>query len=201
MEFTALTDELKRIAETASFGYGKPPFNGSFTTRSFEIGAGKVLQLTLTNMRQCNAKTGMGSVRGAQAPSPPCPRGSNGHGKQNTMDKLALDTIGYSKWNVEPLQYSLHDFPNTSHLKNKRIILNKQTFSLFSFIYSNSPFVVWRCSGKITSMLWWSHNKNVKFCTKTKYGLQKYLKIESQVNIYGQLYHGYMMFTVKSYLT
>ncbi|WP_070962803.1 flagellin [Vibrio sonorensis] len=58
-EITALNDELNRIAETTSFG-GNKLLNGTFTTKSMQIGAdnGEAVMLTLNNMRSDNA--GMG---------------------------------------------------------------------------------------------------------------------------------------------
>ncbi|MBD1566797.1 flagellin [Vibrio sp. SA48] len=51
-EVTALNDELNRIAETTSFG-GNKLLNGTFATKSFQIGAdnGEAVMLTLNNMR------------------------------------------------------------------------------------------------------------------------------------------------------
>ena len=56
---TALNDELNRIAETTSFG-GNRLLNGTYATKSFQIGAdnGEAVMLTLNNMRSDN--TGMG---------------------------------------------------------------------------------------------------------------------------------------------
>ena len=58
-EVTALNDELNRIAETTSFG-GNRLLNGTYATKSFQIGAdnGEAVMLTLNNMRCDN--TGMG---------------------------------------------------------------------------------------------------------------------------------------------
>jgi len=58
-EVTALNDELNRIAETTSFG-GNRLLNGTYATKSFQIGAdnGEAVMLTLNNMRSDN--TGMG---------------------------------------------------------------------------------------------------------------------------------------------
>lgn len=58
-EVTALNDELNRIAETTSFG-GNKLLNGTYATKSFQIGAdnGEAVMLTLNNMRSDN--TGMG---------------------------------------------------------------------------------------------------------------------------------------------
>ncbi|MCL9782544.1 flagellin [Vibrio sp. S4M6] len=51
-EISALNDELKRIAETTSFG-GRRLLNGSFDNSSFQIGAssGEAVQFSLRNMR------------------------------------------------------------------------------------------------------------------------------------------------------
>ncbi|MDE1249063.1 flagellin [Vibrio aestuarianus] len=51
-EVSALNDELNRIAETTSFG-GNKLLNGTFATKSFQIGAdnGEAVMLTLNNMR------------------------------------------------------------------------------------------------------------------------------------------------------
>lgn len=51
-EVTALNDELNRIAETTSFG-GNKLLNGSFGSKSFQIGAssGEAVQLSMGNMR------------------------------------------------------------------------------------------------------------------------------------------------------
>ena len=58
-EVTALNDELNRIAETTSFG-GNRLLNGTYATKSFQIGAdnGEAVMLTLNDMRSDN--TGMG---------------------------------------------------------------------------------------------------------------------------------------------
>ncbi|KGY11672.1 flagellin [Vibrio tubiashii] len=58
-EVTALNDELNRIAETTSFG-GNKLLNGTFSTKSFQIGAdnGEAVMLTLNNMRSDNAQMG-----------------------------------------------------------------------------------------------------------------------------------------------
>jgi len=58
-EVTALNDELNRIAETTSFG-GNKLLNGTFATKSFQIGAdnGEAVMLTLNNMRSDNAMMG-----------------------------------------------------------------------------------------------------------------------------------------------
>ncbi len=51
-EVTALNDELNRIAETTSFG-GNKLLNGTFGTKSFQIGAdsGEAVMLTMGNLR------------------------------------------------------------------------------------------------------------------------------------------------------
>ena len=61
-EVTALNDELNRIAETTSFG-GNKLLNGTYTTRSFQIGAdnGEAVMLTLENLRSDNRMMG-GSI-------------------------------------------------------------------------------------------------------------------------------------------
>ncbi len=58
-EVSALNDELNRIAETTSFG-GNKLLNGTFATKSFQIGAdsGEAVMLTLNNMRSDNAQMG-----------------------------------------------------------------------------------------------------------------------------------------------
>ncbi|WP_114786797.1 flagellin [Vibrio tetraodonis] len=61
-EVTALNDELNRIAETTSFG-GNKLLNGTYATRSFQIGAdnGEAVMLTLENLRSDNRMMG-GSI-------------------------------------------------------------------------------------------------------------------------------------------
>ena len=61
-EVTALNDELNRIAETTSFG-GNKLLNGTYATKSFQIGAdnGEAVMLTLENLRSDNAMMG-GSI-------------------------------------------------------------------------------------------------------------------------------------------
>ncbi len=56
-EIGALNNELNRIAETTSFG-GNRLLNGTFGTKSFQIGAnsGEAVQLTLNNMRSDTAE-------------------------------------------------------------------------------------------------------------------------------------------------
>lgn len=51
-EMTAMSDELNRIAETTSFG-GTKLLNGTFNTRSFQVGAdsGEAVQMTINNTR------------------------------------------------------------------------------------------------------------------------------------------------------
>lgn len=58
-EITAMNDELNRIAETTSFAGGKL-LNGTFDTKSFQIGAdsGEAVMLSLNNMRSDNQKMG-----------------------------------------------------------------------------------------------------------------------------------------------
>ncbi|WP_275722744.1 flagellin [Vibrio furnissii] len=58
-EVTALNDELNRIAETTSFG-GNKLLNGTFATKSFQIGAdnGEAVMLSLNNMRSDNRMMG-----------------------------------------------------------------------------------------------------------------------------------------------
>ncbi len=67
-EVTALNDELNRIAETTSFG-GNKLLNGTFATKSFQIGAdnGEAVMLTLNNMRSDNALMGGNSYRAENA--------------------------------------------------------------------------------------------------------------------------------------
>lgn len=65
-EITALNDELNRIAETTSFG-GNKLLNGTFDTKSFQIGAdnGEAVMLSLNNMRSDNALMGGKSYKAA----------------------------------------------------------------------------------------------------------------------------------------
>ncbi|ANU37120.1 flagellin [Vibrio scophthalmi] len=58
-EVTALNDELNRIAETTSFG-GNKLLNGTFSTKSMQIGAdnGEAVMLSLQNMRSDNTMMG-----------------------------------------------------------------------------------------------------------------------------------------------
>ncbi len=58
-EISAMNDELNRIAETTSFA-GSKLLNGSFESKSFQIGAdsGEAVMLTLNNMRSDNEKMG-----------------------------------------------------------------------------------------------------------------------------------------------
>ncbi|EEY98659.1 flagellin protein FlaD [Vibrio sp. RC586] len=58
-EITALNDELNRVAETTSFG-GNKLLNGTFSTKSFQIGAdnGEAVMLTLKDMRSDNRMMG-----------------------------------------------------------------------------------------------------------------------------------------------
>lgn len=58
-EVTALSDEMNRIAETTSFG-GTRLLNGSFGTKSFQVGAdsGEAVMLTLNNLRADEANMG-----------------------------------------------------------------------------------------------------------------------------------------------
>ncbi len=58
-EVSALNDELNRIAETTSFG-GNKLLNGTFATKSFQIGAdsGEAVMLSLNNMRSDNSQMG-----------------------------------------------------------------------------------------------------------------------------------------------
>lgn len=67
-EITALNDELNRIAETTSFG-GNKLLNGTFATKSFQIGAdnGEAVMLTLKNMRSDNTMMGGNSYQAANA--------------------------------------------------------------------------------------------------------------------------------------
>ncbi|MCY9804281.1 flagellin [Vibrio scophthalmi] len=60
-EVTSLNDELNRIAETTSFG-GNKLLNGTFSTKSMQIGAdnGEAVMLTLNDMRSDNV--GMGGT-------------------------------------------------------------------------------------------------------------------------------------------
>ncbi|ANW23615.1 MULTISPECIES: flagellin [Vibrio] len=65
-EVTALNDELNRIAETTSFG-GNKLLNGTYATKSFQIGAdnGEAVMLTLNNMRSDNVGMGGTSYQAA----------------------------------------------------------------------------------------------------------------------------------------
>ncbi|NRB65934.1 MAG: flagellin [Vibrio sp.] len=65
-EVTALNDELNRIAETTSFG-GNKLLNGTYATRSFQIGAdnGEAVMLTLNDMRSDNVGMGGTSYQAA----------------------------------------------------------------------------------------------------------------------------------------
>jgi len=58
-EVTALNDELNRVAETTSFG-GNKLLNGTFKTKSFQIGAdsGEAVMLSLKDMRSDNKMMG-----------------------------------------------------------------------------------------------------------------------------------------------
>ncbi|CAE6909403.1 flagellin [Vibrio sp. B1FLJ16] len=58
-EVTALNDELNRIAETTSFG-GNKLLNGTFGTKSFQIGAdsGEAVMLTMGNLRTDTSSMG-----------------------------------------------------------------------------------------------------------------------------------------------
>ncbi|MDD9174556.1 flagellin [Aliivibrio sp. S2TY2] len=58
-EVTALSDEMNRIAETTSFG-GTRLLNGSFGTKSFQVGAdsGEAVMLTLNNLRADESNMG-----------------------------------------------------------------------------------------------------------------------------------------------
>ncbi|EGA63477.1 flagellin [Vibrio brasiliensis] len=80
-EITALNDELNRIAETTSFG-GNKLLNGTFATKSFQIGAdnGEAVMLTMNNMRSDNAMMGGNSYVAA-----------NGQGKDWTVQGGAND--------------------------------------------------------------------------------------------------------------
>ncbi|HAS63068.1 MAG TPA: flagellin [Vibrio sp.] len=70
-EVTALNDELNRIAETTSFG-GNKLLNGTFTTKSMQIGAdnGEAVMLTLNDMRSDNAGMGGTSYIATKAKEP-----------------------------------------------------------------------------------------------------------------------------------
>ncbi|WP_341664469.1 flagellin [Vibrio sp.] len=67
-EVTALNDELNRIAETTSFG-GNKLLNGTYATRSFQIGAdnGEAVMLTLENLRSDNRMMGGSMYVAAEA--------------------------------------------------------------------------------------------------------------------------------------
>ncbi|MDA0146964.1 flagellin [Vibrio sp. LaRot3] len=70
-EITALNDELNRIAETTSFG-GNKLLNGTFETKSMQIGAdnGEAVMLTLQDMRSDNTMMGGNSYKAANAKTP-----------------------------------------------------------------------------------------------------------------------------------
>ncbi|NVD07197.1 flagellin [Vibrio sp. JPW-9-11-11] len=80
-EITALNDELNRIAETTSFG-GNKLLNGTFATKSFQIGAdnGEAVMLTMNNMRSDNTMMGGNSYVAA-----------NGQGKDWAVQEGAND--------------------------------------------------------------------------------------------------------------
>ncbi|MEF1253563.1 MULTISPECIES: flagellin [unclassified Vibrio] len=80
-EITALNDELNRIAETTSFG-GNKLLNGTFATKSFQIGAdnGEAVMLTMNNMRSDNVMMGGNSYVAA-----------NGQGKDWAVQSGAND--------------------------------------------------------------------------------------------------------------
>ncbi len=67
-EVTALNNELNRIAETTSFG-GNKLLNGTFGTKSFQIGAdnGEAVMLSMNNMRSDNADMGGTAFKAANA--------------------------------------------------------------------------------------------------------------------------------------
>ena len=67
-EVTALNDELNRIAETTSFG-GNKLLNGTYATKSFQIGAdnGEAVMLTLNDMRSDNIGMGGTSYQAANS--------------------------------------------------------------------------------------------------------------------------------------
>ncbi|KOO03883.1 flagellin [Vibrio nereis] len=67
-EVTALNDELNRIAETTSFG-GNKLLNGTYQTKSFQIGAdnGEAVMLTLKDMRSDNEAMGGSSYKAGTA--------------------------------------------------------------------------------------------------------------------------------------
>jgi flagellin len=67
-EVTALNDELNRVAETTSFG-GNKLLNGTFQTKSFQIGAdnGEAVMLHLRDMRSDNNRMGGMSYVAANA--------------------------------------------------------------------------------------------------------------------------------------
>lgn len=67
-EITALNDELNRIAETTSFG-GNKLLNGTFQTKSFQIGAdnGEAVMLNVKDMRSDNVRMGGNSYASSSA--------------------------------------------------------------------------------------------------------------------------------------
>ncbi len=67
-EVSSLNDELNRIAETTSFG-GNKLLNGTFATKSFQIGSGsgEAVMLTLDNMRSDNNRMGGTSYQAANS--------------------------------------------------------------------------------------------------------------------------------------
>ncbi|MFC5078396.1 Flagellin D [Vibrio thalassae] len=68
-EFSALNDELNRIAETTAFG-DKRLLNGSFGTATFQIGAqaGEAIQVELKNMRSDQLEMGGVAYRAKNSP-------------------------------------------------------------------------------------------------------------------------------------
>ncbi|KEY91665.1 flagellin D [Candidatus Photodesmus blepharus] len=67
-EVKSLNDELNRIAETTSFA-GNKLLNGTFSTKSFQIGAnnGEAIMLSLNNMRSDNSEMGGTSYQAANS--------------------------------------------------------------------------------------------------------------------------------------
>jgi flagellin len=67
-EIGALNDELNRIAETTSFG-GNKLLNGTFQTKSFQIGAdnGEAVMLNIKDMRSDNVRMGGNSYVAANS--------------------------------------------------------------------------------------------------------------------------------------
>ena len=92
-EVTALNDELNRIAETTSFG-GNKLLNGTFSTKSMQIGAdnGEAVMLSLQNMRSDNTMMGGNSYVAAT---------EKGAGWTVQADSAALDITVTDRYSGE----------------------------------------------------------------------------------------------------